>query len=153
VHAGSYIDHSVLLADDNGQFSDRAGRQYRSYDMQEPYTIPCATLLQYHYSARYPSCAHTCPTVSWSRCQRSPPPQIGASCRTYYGCSTCYRGASPGQFHKRQTNSHRRVPCDTISRSPISMHLPARALQTLCRLRPVLTVASCRRRHSSVRRY
>ena len=25
VHAGSYIDYSVLLADDNGQFSDWAG--------------------------------------------------------------------------------------------------------------------------------
>jgi len=83
VHAGSYIDHSVLLADDNGQFSDWAGRQYCSYDMQEPHAIPCVTfmLLQSYYSARNPSCAHTCPTVSWSQCQRTPPspavPRVG----------------------------------------------------------------------------
>ena len=48
--------------------------------------------------------------------------------------------------HKRQTNSQRRVPCDTISRTPIFMRLPAPVLQTLCRLRPIPTVASFHKR-------
>lgn len=38
--------------------------------------------------------------------------------------------------HKRQSNSQRRIPCDTISRAPIFMRLPAPVLQTLYRLRP-----------------
>ena len=120
--------------------------------MQEPYTIPCATfmLLQSYYSARNPSCANTCPTVSWSRCQRDSHHNLVPRVGRIKDVPRVTEVASPGQFHKRQTNSHRRVPCDTICRSPIFMHLPAPVLQTLCGLRPIPTAASCQKRHSSV---
>lgn len=52
--------------------------------------------------------------------------------------------------HKRQSNSQRRISCDTISRAPIFMRLPAPVLQTLYRLRPASAVASCQKCRFSV---
>jgi hypothetical protein len=155
VHTGSYIDHSVLLADDNWQLSDWAGRQYCSCDMQELYAIPCATfmLLQSHYSARNPSCAHTCPTVSWSRCQRALPSQDVPRVGRIKDVPRVTEVQVQGSFTKGKPIAVVASPVTPSVGHLSSCTYPCQSYKRCAGWGPPLTVASCGRHYANVRRY